>query len=74
MLTMRKYRHAQCKPSSSQAAMQFGISIPNALLIMLPYLLALLAAGGWSVARWRRRRWASHIVADPPLDHPRCDG
>jgi ABC-type uncharacterized transport system permease subunit len=46
MLTMSKHRHAQRKPSSSQAAMQFGISVPNALLIMLPYLLALLAAGG----------------------------
>ncbi|QHJ01430.1 ABC transporter permease [Xylophilus rhododendri] len=48
-----------CLLFGAATALQFqlpalGIQVPNAILIMLPYLLALLAVGGWWGGRVRR--------------------
>ena len=40
-----------------------GVDVPTALLIMLPYLLALVAVAAWSAGRRRRRRSRCHFSA-----------
>ncbi|MCP3385978.1 hypothetical protein NLM31_36885 [Bradyrhizobium sp. CCGUVB4N] len=58
-----------CLLSGAATALQFqlpalGIGVPNASLIMLPYLLALLAVGGLVGRQMAPRPWVSPIGAD----------